>query len=169
MEQQEHPLIKIPTIIFPKDLYRAFKKQARAAYPLEHIEAVAGQYQPWSNTVHIHALLDMAHRRHPDGGGLSLVEEEDNEYNEIEFCRKWAEELGYMFLGTIHTHPGDTTCKAMSTTDHYNGWADRELISGVLHLYKVGQEPTGNHKDHRRWYSRLAWWIPQREIQTVFV
>lgn len=162
-----NPLIHIPTIMYPKDLDRAFKRAARTVYPQEHIEAIAGHFDPWTRTIEIKATLDMAVEK-SDSTGLTLVRDEDNEFDETGFCRKWAAELGYTLLGTIHTHPGNDACSAMSTTDHHGGWADKELISGVLHLYRVGDPPAKRQKDRRRWFSRLAWWIPQREILTIY-
>jgi hypothetical protein len=163
-----HPLLRVPTIYFPRELERGFKRRARVAFPLEHIEAIAGDFDAWSGGVRIKALLDMAHTRHKDGRGLTMLDADDNDHNEVEFVKKWAEELGHRWLGTIHTHPGNDTCHEMSLTDHRQGWAEGELVSGILHLYRVGNPPVGLKPDRRRWNSRLAWWIPQPEILTVY-
>ncbi len=121
------------------------RRRMKRAFPKERIEYLFGHVH--GEVIHIH-IFD--HIPHVATKSWCEVSEHDHVAS-VEACV----DAGFMFLGTIHSHPGwrDAT---PSETDQTNNIG--ELVQGIMALWK---DKSG------RLCSRTKWWIPTLPMETI--
>lgn len=134
------------SVIINKHELAKFKRRAKRAYPVEILASLWGHVD--GPIFHVDRIVKF--KTDPDETNeMQCVVDDD----EVIKSKVMAEEQGYKWLGTIHTHCGSDTWASMSETDHETGVAWGERISGVLWMY-----PKKLYPKHM-WY-RVNWELP---------
>lgn len=138
-------------VVVSDQVWSGFLRRAKRHHPQEHIEAIWGIETVDGFRITALKRIRLTART---GGVMGELD-----YDHIEIARqKWeAEQQGYHFLGTVHTHPHANNDDSPTTDDHTSAIKDGERLMGILHLWKP--------KDSTRFEMRLSWWIPQRPFE----
>src|SRR5437867_1508514 len=124
---------------------RKMRERMKKAYPRERVEYLWGELV--GNSVHIYIFDQVPHK-----AALTWCEVSAHDHAEsTKDCR----EAGFVFLGTVHSHPGWRDASP-SETDHDN--AEGEILNGIVSVWKT-------KSGARR--SRIRWWGPQVPVKTT--
>jgi proteasome lid subunit RPN8/RPN11 len=118
-----------------------FKRRATRRYPNEHLEALWGRVD--GSLIYVERIVKI---RYTDADSNELSYEAED----IMKSREEAKSFGLIWLGTIHTHCGMSSCSHNSNSDNLSALALCEKVFGVLHLWK---------KDGRL-RSEVSWSLP---------
>lgn len=118
-----------------------FKRRATSAYPNEHLELLFGTMT--ADTIRVLAIIPVE---------ITVASTELIRYSGCDAERvrsEMARAHGYMWLGTIHSHP-EQASPDVSLNDAVGAKADHEPIFGILAILQRPQ---------RKRY-KLSWWLP---------
>jgi proteasome lid subunit RPN8/RPN11 len=110
----------IAKIVVDRRAEAGFRRRAIKALPNEHMETMWGTID--GTTAYVHVFMAIEHKGAPD----SISYEERDLIQQAREARS----LGYILLGTIHTHP-DRDVAMFSEADAIDAFEREEIMFGI--------------------------------------